>query len=139
MTSKALIILLIFLISCERVPCQVNKFKTPESDQSECTEKIIQTQELIIRTFGENRGNELIKSVKSAPDQYLNDDIPIIVELAELFVQDALSGLSTTDLYREILQLKSEKELLTRKVEEFENKINIQNTKTSLSWKGGVS
>lgn len=48
-----------------------------------CVPQVDEIKQMIIRTFGEERGTEMIENVMVEPEKYLDDELPIIVELAE--------------------------------------------------------
>eukprot|EP01084_Bolivina_argentea_P247203 413612_1 len=74
-------------------------------------------ESVIIRVLG-NRGNEIISQVKASPEDYLNDERPIIVELANALMNDIFSKLTVKDLYKEIMELKNQVQSQTQLINE---------------------
>ena len=62
----------------------------------------------ILRNYGKSNGNKLIKEIKSSPENYLQDDRPIVVEFANIIIQYKLSSLTMKDLYAQNKALKKQ-------------------------------
>ena len=98
-------------------------------DGETCKESIDEIEALILRVNGETNGNALIKKIKATPEQYLDDERPIVVELATILIEDKLSSLTMKELYKEMKSLQKENKDLSDKVNKLEEMVSQLQTK----------
>lgn len=91
--------------------------KDDTSAEQSCNDKIIEIEQIMLRSFGADESNEWIKKVKESPELYVNHAKPIIVELANAIIDERVSKMNMRDTYVEMQKIKNQ-------MKELENKVN---------------
>eukprot|EP01084_Bolivina_argentea_P280195 479161_1 len=107
--------------------------KEESCDKTTCEKRIAEVEKIIVQAYGEKKGRKLIEKVKESPENYANDEAPIVVELSNILVDNMISAFSKRDMYNRLKTLEKQTTILKQQMEALETKLDKATKKEEIS------